>query len=263
MVNRCIAVFCICVFSAGFAWTQVVSSDVNASVSEAAAQSRVSAAAPGTRVSVRAESGGQGSGAGGNAYSQNSRRAFGGDLSAFSAAHKGVAHSTGPQRHTTVSSAQLAGRQFGKGMRAPRPSSSSFEEPGPGASTSPSGQGHSSSAAAGQFPDTTRYSYWPTPPFWGPPTSLSFAPKSPLWAPRFGDHHLALSYRVGSALSGIHHSRKLGQSRIRMMPKPVDPLSGLDGKVRSGLNGGANSGLTSGLPQDPLDSTLSTSNGGN
>lgn len=267
MMKRCIAIFCTCAFSAGFAWPQAVSSDVNASVNNAEVSSRVDASVASGLGRVQGATGiqgatRQGSTVRGNALGHNTGKMLHGNSNSFGASHPDVFGSDATSRRSAIPSIPSAGREVQAGVANSRNQASSPQLGMAGGAHSASGLGQSSIQGDGGFPDTTRQTYWPTPPFYGPPSALSFNPQAPTWSPTFGTDNLKLSYRAGKNFSGFHWTKKFHQHRYQVTQEPVDPLTGLDSNTRSGTASSVHSVLKTGLPQYPLEGTLDASGGG-
>lgn len=207
--TRGLVICCTCLFSAGLAWPQMISTQVHASVGNAAVGSRVNAASRSAVSEVRESSGQR--------------------VSGVQVATAGI----GNQRRAAVSS----GGAMNIGMEARK----SFARSGTGASMAgvrvASVSAGGAGASSGQFPDTTKEMFWPSPPLYQKSKSFSFHPTLPVWSPNFGEtNQLNPNYMVRVPQIGTHKSKGWNGTGLQTGEHLLDPLSHLNAQINSGLN---------------------------
>ena len=252
---RMLGICCTCLFYSGLAWPQMVSTQVNAGVTNAQVNAGARSRPRLRRVGAQADTGQQLSGVqSANLNSDSSvalsQKLFDGGLEAFSAKNSdgnlsgfsrwqsGVAPSgrdtkTGPTARKPA--AQSRAGVFSVGVRV----ASNWDRYG------------EPRVSKGQFPDTTRERFWPSPRLYLNADPFSFRPNLPDWPPSFMERrHLNPTYLVhGTVLQwGGHKRKETSRNQLETNEELIAPLSHLNTKI--------NSGLSSGLPKNALGDAL-------
>lgn len=250
-LSRMFALCSLCFFAAGLAWPQMVSSQVNAtdggtggnSVSRSdSVTGQVSGGVRVSRVPATTAS---------SAFSGvESRAMFDGGGEGFSG---------GNTREGEFGLASLGGNtdQTTTAWRA---------SPGAAASTTRAPviiSGYSGTipeTRSGQFPDTTREIFWPSPPLYEDSNIFRFDPGLPTWKPDFAkESQLNLSYLAnggGSGKIGVlkFYARSWRPSVVLQSDKQLNaPLSPMNSLEKFGLGSSSLANPLSNSIEDPLD----------
>lgn len=251
-----------CLFFAGSAYPQMISTQVNAGVGNAQVNSGADSNSRSPQVAARADTGQQLSGVQSSNLNSDSsvalsQKMFDGGLEAFSAKNSGGNH-TGLGSWGSGAAFSVRGTETTKiGPTVRKPAAQSRAGVFTVGVASISGSSRGPRVSKGQFPDTTRDIFWPSPRLYRNADPFSFRPNLSRWSPDFMERrHLNPTYLVHrTALQGNGHKLKeRSRGDLETNEQRVAPLSRLNTTINSGLSSGLSKNALGDALKDPLAS---------